>query len=84
MTDKTRVGVGDKVLKRKKLRITKKEAEKVMHDINNDWHVKYADLTGEICMIETHSHRSDSPGYMYYFINHGFSNYEYVAKYRIY
>ena len=68
----------------KSLRITRKEAEKVMHDINADWHVKYAGMVGEVCMIETHSNRSDSPGYVYYFMNNGFSQYEYLAKYRIY
>ena len=30
----------------KSLRITRKEAEKVMHDINADWHVKYAGMVG--------------------------------------
>ena len=65
----------------KKLRITKKEAAKVTHDINNVWHVKYSSKVGNKCVITTHSHKHDSPSFEYHFINHAFSNYEYVAKY---
>ena len=65
----------------KKLRITRKEAEKVSHDINNDWHIKYSSRVEQKCIINTHSHRPDSPSYEYHFINHGFDCYEFVAKY---
>ena len=64
----------------KSLRITRKEAAKVMHDINDRWHKKYSDRIGEKCVINTHSHRVDSPSYEYHFMNYGFSNYRFVAK----
>ena len=61
------------------LNITKKEAYKVSHDINNVWHERFQ---GKLyCRIETHSHRKDSPSYVYHFINHGFDNYEFVGKF---
>ena len=65
------------------LKITKKEASKVTHDINYEWHLKYQDKVGDICVIETHSHRQSSVGYIYYFINNGFNDYVFVAKYSI-
>ena len=43
----------------KSLPITKKEASKVTHDINNVWHKRFQDK--EYCVIETHSHKPDSP-----------------------
>ncbi len=61
------------------LRITKKEAAKVIHDINNIWHERYAGK--EYCVIETHSHRVDSSSYEYIFINHGFDHYTFIGKY---
>ena len=65
------------------MRITKKEAAKVTHDINDVWHTTYKDQCGEICVIETHSHKPDSPGYSYYFINHNYDCYGFIAKYLI-
>jgi hypothetical protein len=63
----------------KSLSVTRKEAAKVTHEINNVWHMKYAGE--EVGVIYSHSNRSDSPSYEYQFINHGFNNYEFVAKY---
>lgn len=63
----------------KSLRITKKEAEKVTHDINNVWHAKFQGK--KYCRIYSHSYQADSPSYVYHFINNGFNNYEFVAKY---
>ena len=63
----------------KSLKITRKEAAKVTHDINNVWHSKYKDV--KIGFIYTHSNRPDSPSYVYTFINHGFDNYEFIGKY---
>ena len=63
----------------KTLRITKTEAAKVSHDINSVWHTRY--YGKRYCRIETHSHRRDSPSYVYHFINHGFDQYEFVGKY---
>ncbi len=65
----------------KTLQITKKEAAKVTHDINNVWHVRYSTKTGRVCAIYTHSHESESPSYAYYFINRGFGQYDFIAKY---
>lgn len=59
----------------KSLRITRREAAKVTHDINNVWHSKYKDV--EIGFIHMHSNRPDSPSYVYTFINHVFDNYEF-------
>ena len=61
------------------LQITKKEAAKVTHDINNVWHARYSGKT--YCRIETHSHKGDSPSYVYHFINYGYDQYEFVGKY---
>ena len=61
------------------LKITKKEAAKVTHDINNVWHDRFQGK--RYCRIYSHSYQSDSPSYVYHFINHGFDNYEFVAKY---
>ena len=63
----------------KSLKITAKEREKFTHDINDDWHKKYQGKT--YCQIETHSNRPDSPSFEYHFINNGFSNYTFIAKY---
>ena len=63
----------------KNLTITKKEAAKVIHDINSVWHSRFSGK--RFCRIETHSHRKDSPSYVYHFINHGFNQYEFVGKY---
>ena len=65
------------------MKITKKEAAKVTHDINNVWHIIYKDKCGEICVIETHSHKTDSPGFLYYFINNDYDHYDFIAKYLI-
>lgn len=65
----------------KSLKITRKEAAKVTHDINDRWHKNYSNRTGEKCVINTHSHRVDSPSYEYHFINYDFDNYRIVAKY---
>ena len=61
------------------LKISKKEAVKVTHDINSVWHTKYKSV--KYCRIETHSNRPDSPSYVYHFINHGFNEYEFTGKY---
>ena len=61
------------------LQITKKEAAKVVHDINNVWNDRFKDK--RICTIETHSNEADSPSYEYIFLNNGFNEYEFVAKY---
>ena len=63
----------------KSLRMTRKEMEKVTHDINNVWHKKFQGKT--YCQIETHSHKVNSASYEYHFINYGFNNYELIAKY---
>ena len=63
----------------KSLVITKKEASKVTHDINSVWHERFKNK--EYCVIETHSHRIDSPSYEYIFINHGFNQYTFIGKY---
>ena len=65
----------------KNLQMTKKEAAKVTHDINNIWHVRFQRKGEELCVIETRTHEPDSAIYSYYFINHGFDKYEFVAKY---
>ena len=58
--------------------MTYKEVAKVTHDINNIWHIRY---NGQVeCVIETSSDKLDSPTYSYHFINHGFDDYEFVAK----
>ena len=62
----------------KSLKISRKEAEKVTHDINNVWHSKYQGK--RVCVIETHSNRIDSPSYEYIFINNGFDNYQFIGK----
>ncbi len=63
----------------KSLKISRKEAAKVTHDINNVWHIKYKGK--RIGVIETHSNRPDSPSYEYFFINYGFDNYQFIGKY---
>ena len=63
----------------KSLRMTRKEMEKVTHDINNVWHKRYKDKT--YCRIATHSNKINSPSYVYHFINKGYNEYEFVAKY---
>ncbi|MBO4396455.1 MAG: hypothetical protein J5819_08940 [Eubacterium sp.] len=63
------------------LRITKKEAVKVTHEINSVWHVRYQKKGEVLCVIETHSNNVNSPSYEYYFINHGFNDYEFTAKF---
>ncbi len=59
-------------------RVSKKEAEKVTHDINAVWHNRFQGE--EYCVIHTHSFQLDSPAYDYYFINHSFDNYEFWGK----
>ena len=61
------------------LRITKKEAVKVTHDINNVWHARYKGK--KYCRIETHSFGIGSSSYVYHFINYGFDQYVFVGKY---
>ena len=63
----------------KSLKISRKEAEKVTHDINNVWHARYRDV--EIGYIYTHTHKVNSPLYVYVFRNYGFNNYEFIGKY---
>ena len=63
----------------KSLKISRKEAAKVTHDINNVWHERFK--TVEIGFIYTHTHKPDSPSYVYVFRNHGFNNYEFLGKY---
>ncbi len=60
------------------LEVNRKEAEKVTHDINNVWHERFQGE--EFCVIHSHSYLPDSPGYDYYFINHGFNDYEFLGK----
>lgn len=60
------------------LRVSRKEAEKVTHDINSVWHKRFQGE--EFCTIHTHSYGLDSPSYDYFFINHGFNNYEFLGK----
>ena len=62
----------------KSLKISRKEAEKVTHDINNVWHERFRDK--EVGVIHTHSNKRNSPSYDYYFINHGFNDYEFLWK----
>lgn len=63
----------------KSLKISKKEAAKVTHDINNVWHERFRNV--EIGYIDTHSHKVNSPSYMYVFRNYGFNKYEFIGKY---
>ena len=63
----------------KSLPISFKEAEKVTHDINNIWHACYEGQRN--CVIYTHSYQKNSPSYEYHFINYGFDQYAFVAKY---
>ena len=63
----------------KSSKISKKEAEKVTHDINNVWHARYENV--EIGYIYTHTHKANSPSYKYVFKNYGFDNYEFIGKY---
>ena len=63
----------------KSLPITKKEAAKVTHDINNIWHERFKDE--EKCVIRTHSNKKDSPSYEYHFINIDFNHYMFIGKY---
>ena len=60
------------------LRMTRKEVAKVTHDINNVWHAKYEGK--EVCMLNTHTNKPDSPSYEYIFINYGFDSYEFISK----
>lgn len=62
----------------KSLKISRKEAAKVTHDINNVWHERFSDK--EVAVIHTHSHKKNSKSYDYYFINHGFNDYEFLWK----
>ena len=63
----------------RRLKISRKEAAKVAHEINSVWHIKYKDV--KKAYIYSHSNRPDSPSYVYTFINHGFDNYEFTGKY---
>ena len=65
----------------KSLLITRKEVAKVTHDINNVWHSHFKKKGEELCVIYTHSNKPDSPSYAYVFLNHGFDNNEFIAKY---
>lgn len=60
------------------LPVSRKEADKVTHDINNVWHKRFQGV--EFCVIYTHSYDIDSPSYDYFFINHGFNDYEFLGK----
>ena len=60
------------------LKVTEKEAAKVTHDINNVWHKRFQGE--EYCVIHTHSNDNNSLAYDYYFINHGFDEYEFLGK----
>ena len=74
--------IGDAILDTRgndMLRMTRKEVAKVTHDINNVWHAKYEGE--EVCMIDTYSNRPNGSSYSYYFINHGFNDYSFFAKY---
>ena len=61
------------------LKISRKEAAKVTHDINNVWHERYENV--EIGYIYTHSYKISSPSFVYVFRNYGFDNYEFIGKY---
>ena len=61
------------------LSISRKEAEKVTHDINNVWHERFQNIA--IGVIYTHSHKKNSPSYAYVFKNHGFNEYEFIGKF---
>ena len=63
----------------KSLRISKKEAAKVTHDINNVWHSRFKNE--KKCVIVSHSDELNSLAYEYHFINHGFDQYTFVGKY---
>ena len=65
-------------MEKRSLPITRKEAEKVTHDINNIWHSRFQNE--EVCVIHTHAHKLTSPSFDYYFINHGFNEYEFIGK----
>lgn len=60
------------------LKVTEKESTKVTHDINNVWHKRFQKQ--EYCVIHTHSNDIDSLAYDYYFINHGFDDYEFLGN----
>ena len=60
------------------LSVNVKEAAKVTHDINDIWHTRYQGE--EYCVIHTHSNEMSSKAYDYYFINHGFNEYEFLGK----
>ena len=60
------------------MKMTRKEAAKVTHEINNVWHTRYKGL--EYGVIYTHSNKPNSPAYAYSFINHGFNNYQFIEK----
>ena len=60
------------------LPVSRKEADKVTHDINNVWHKRFQGE--EFCVIYTHSYDIDSPSYDDFFINHGFNDYEFFGK----
>lgn len=60
------------------LKVGWREAEKVTHDINADWHKRFQGQ--EYCVIHSHSYEPDSLGYDYYFINHGYNEYEFLGK----
>ena len=47
----------------KGLRISRKEAAKVTHDINNVWHERFQGL--EVAVIHTHSQKKNSQSYDY-------------------
>ena len=61
------------------LQITKKEAVKVTHDINNVWHARYKGK--RIATIVTHPNDIYSESYEYIFRNYGFNEYEFLGKY---
>lgn len=65
--------------KKKSTKISKKEREKVTHDINNIYHAKYAGKTTGV--ITTHPDNK-SPAYDYYFSINEFDNYIIFAKIR--
>ncbi|MBR1629801.1 MAG: hypothetical protein IJ679_11145 [Lachnospiraceae bacterium] len=58
--------------------MTKKEKAKVTHEINAVWHSRYKGK--KYCVIVTHPN-SESPAYIYRFVNHGFDNYEFIGKF---
>lgn len=64
--------------RKKSLKISPKEREKVTHDINNIFHKRFEGKPNG--MIITHSNKKNSPAYNYYFENNGFNNYNIFRK----